>query len=99
MSSTPYRGLPTLDHLEQYDTILVINEEPFADPVGLGDLLADFVDQGGGVIETFATAFFGGVIRRWVGGRTKGIPPSIAVRPTGLTSPVIWVLSTQRIPS
>ena len=61
-------GLPASTHLEQYDAVLLINEGPFADPVGLGDLLADYVDQGGGVIETFGPPTFGGTdhpLGRW----------------------------------
>ena len=61
-------GLPTLGHLEQYDAILLINDAAFADPVGLGDLLADYVDQGGGVIEATGPRTLGGMehpLGRW----------------------------------
>ena len=62
-------GLPTIDQLEQYDAALLINDDPFADPIGLGGLLADYVDQGGGVIETFGFSSLGQIyppLGRWV---------------------------------
>lgn len=40
---------PEWEDVENYEAILVYGEEPFGDPDGLGDLLADFVDAGGGV--------------------------------------------------
>jgi hypothetical protein len=39
----------TAELLEQ-DVIVIYNDQAFADNVGLGDMLADFVDQGGSVI-------------------------------------------------
>lgn len=36
--------------IENFDVALVYGEVPFADGEGLGDILADFVDQGGGVV-------------------------------------------------
>jgi hypothetical protein len=40
----------TAAELLDQDVLVVYNNQVFADPVGLGDMLADFVDQGGAVI-------------------------------------------------
>lgn len=62
-------GTPTLAHLQAYDMLLLWTDSAFQDPVAVGDVLADFIDSGGGlVIATFA--FSRGVDNRWwVGGR------------------------------
>ena len=45
----------TLEELTQFSAILVYSDFPFEDPSGLGDLLADYVDQDGGlVLATYA---------------------------------------------
>ena len=56
-------------HLQAYDMLLLWTDSAFQDPVAVGDVLADFIDSGGGlVIATFA--FSRGVYNRWwVGGR------------------------------
>jgi hypothetical protein len=41
---------PTLAELEQYHAALVWSELPFADPVALGDILADFVESDHGLV-------------------------------------------------
>lgn len=43
---------PDLPELQQYFSVLVFNEpgSNFADPVGFGNVLADYVDAGGGVV-------------------------------------------------
>ncbi len=41
---------PTLNELFNYDCVIVMNEYEFYDPVGIGDVLADYADIGGGVI-------------------------------------------------
>ena len=57
---------PTLAELEAYDAVLVYSNSGFADPNTLGDNLADYVDNGYGVvIATFA--FYSGSIN--IGGR------------------------------
>src|SRR5262249_47245043 len=38
-----------------YDAVIVANNQPFGDPVATGNALADYVDQGGGVIMTLAS--------------------------------------------
>jgi MYXO-CTERM domain-containing protein len=41
---------PTSADLAPYDAVLVYAEQQFEDPDGLGDLLADYVDGGGGLV-------------------------------------------------
>ncbi|MBT3218764.1 MAG: hypothetical protein HN348_06700 [Proteobacteria bacterium] len=46
---------PTLLDLNYYDAVLVYSEVPFDAPTTLGNVLADFVDSGGGVVVATAT--------------------------------------------
>ena len=47
--------LPTPAQLQAYQSVLVYSDRPFNDNVALGNELADYVDQGGGVVlNTFA---------------------------------------------
>ncbi len=56
---SPGRPVPTLAQLLQYDAVLVYSGNSFNDSVAFGDVLADYVDNGGGVV--FAThAFYAG---------------------------------------
>jgi len=50
-----YQSTPTLSQLVAYNSIIVMNNYPFGDPVAMGDVLADYVDAGGGLILTLAT--------------------------------------------
>ncbi len=42
--------LPTDEWLAAYDAVVVFNDLPWSDPLGMGDVLADFVDAGGGLV-------------------------------------------------
>jgi len=45
---------PTLEELEQYDAVMVYSDNGFGNPFGLGNVLADYVDAGHGlVVATF----------------------------------------------
>ena len=44
-------GTPTLSELEAYDVVLTWTNYVYADPVGMGNVLADYVDAGGKVIN------------------------------------------------
>jgi hypothetical protein len=46
----PRNGNPTLDQLLLHNVAVVWSNYPFMDPTGLGDVLADYVDAGGGVV-------------------------------------------------
>lgn len=65
-------GTPTLALLKSYDAVLVFDDtfgHYFADAVQLGNVLADYVDFGGGVVEAAlsnATAQLGGLQGRYV---------------------------------
>ncbi|HEY1395444.1 PEP-CTERM sorting domain-containing protein [Roseateles sp.] len=65
-------GTPTLAMLTAYDAVLVYNESatvPFASALQLGNVLADYVDLGGGVVEaglSHATSGFKGMQGRFV---------------------------------
>jgi extracellular elastinolytic metalloproteinase len=48
---------PTIEQLLDYDTVIVIANNPFLDPVAIGDVLADYVDQRGTVVQTTPTFF------------------------------------------
>lgn len=49
------KNLPTVSDLKAYDAVLVFSNDDFVYPVALGDVLADYVDSGGGVvIATFS---------------------------------------------
>ncbi len=63
---------PTLAQLETYDAVLTWSNNNYANAVGLGDVLADYVDAGGGVVvslhastSTNVARFLGG---RWLTG-------------------------------
>ncbi|HCQ03237.1 MAG TPA: hypothetical protein DIT99_22270, partial [Candidatus Latescibacteria bacterium] len=43
-------GLPTLDLLKTYDLVMTWPNYQYADPTGMGNILADYVDQGGNVL-------------------------------------------------
>lgn len=51
------RETPTLEQLMAYDAVIVASEESFLDNVGMGDELADYVDEGGKVIHTPLTYY------------------------------------------
>jgi subtilisin family serine protease len=58
-----YTGVPTLDLLRQYNAVLLITSYAPADPTGLGDVLADYVDGGGSVIMTIASFINGWAVQ------------------------------------
>ena len=58
---------PTLADLAPYGSVLVANDYPFPDPAAIGNVLADYVDQGGGVVLTLAS-----FVAQWsLGGRLE----------------------------
>ena len=46
---------PTLNQVLPYQTIIAMDNTPYADPVAMGNVLADYVDAGRGLILTVAT--------------------------------------------
>jgi PKD repeat protein len=58
---------PTLAELEAYDVVVVWSNYVFSDPTGIGNVLADYVDGGGKVIDlNFAIDPYWGFSGRWV---------------------------------
>lgn len=53
----PRFATPSLDDLLQYDAVIVGANNPFADPIALGNILADYIDAGGKVIQTVPTFY------------------------------------------
>ena len=43
-------GTPSLEQLSDYDMVVVWSNYQFSDPVGMGNVLADYADEGGGVV-------------------------------------------------
>jgi len=71
-------GTPTLAQLQKYDAVLAWSDFPFSNSTALGNVLADYVDAGGGVVSAVFTAGFaldpnrlGG---RWISGDYEIIP-------------------------
>jgi hypothetical protein len=59
---------PSLVQLSAYDAVIVWSNVNFADSVALGNVLADYVDAGGGVVvAVFACSTVSA--NRWIGGR------------------------------
>lgn len=48
---------PTLEQLLDYDVVLVIAETAFADPWAMGNLLADYIDVGGALLQSVPTFY------------------------------------------
>jgi uncharacterized protein (TIGR03382 family) len=79
---------PTLAELQQYFAVLVYNQPGanFDNPMAFGDVLADYVDSGGGVViaggalDTFSGAAIGGRMR------TPGYLPFLLENGTGIES-------------
>jgi hypothetical protein len=45
-----YSTIPDLADIVDYDVVITWSNYSYADAVGMGDLLADYIDQGGGVV-------------------------------------------------
>jgi len=63
-----YHSTPTLSTLLNYDSLLVFNDYPYNNNVELGNIIADYIDTGRGVVASvFETADeYGNTLRgRW----------------------------------
>lgn len=72
---------PTRYDLLDYDAVLVVTEHSFANPVAMGDVLADYLDSGGKVVQTVPT-FYARDEGNWnIQGRflTEGYSPFVGV--------------------
>jgi hypothetical protein len=72
---------PTLADLQPYDAVVVISNNTFADAVAVGDVLADYVDAGGKVVQTVATFYDPGGFGWGLQGRfvDEGYSPFIGI--------------------
>ncbi|MBS0190805.1 MAG: hypothetical protein U0573_02795 [Phycisphaerales bacterium] len=70
---------PTLSQLKKYDAVLTWTNVPLADPVAFGNVLADYVDWGGGVVAAMFATSGSTTTRiqgRWLTGGYQLIDPS-----------------------
>jgi len=84
ISVTGGAAIPSLAQLCHYQSLLVFSDYDFTDPVAMGNVLADYVDQGGGmVLQTFAF-ITNGVATYGIQGRisTNGYLPFTATSTT-----------------
>ena len=66
-------GTPTLAQLQAYDAVLTWSNSPWSNATAMGDVLADYVDAGGGVVVgTFANASIR-LAGRWINGNYEAI--------------------------
>jgi hypothetical protein len=69
-SFNAFTGIPDLPTLQQYQGVLVWSNYPFFDAHEYGNLLADYVDGGGGVVvAALATGQANGFTTTWLSGR------------------------------
>jgi hypothetical protein len=68
MEWSPSPATPTLAQLQQYDAIMTWSFYNYAAPVALGDVLANYVDQGGAVVQAHS---FGGPSTTRLSGRWR----------------------------
>ncbi len=70
-------GVPTVEMLLTYHTVVVMSEYAFLDAVATGNALADYVDAGGSVVEAVGVFAFDGGFGLELGGRfvTEGYEP------------------------
>jgi hypothetical protein len=70
--------IPPLDALTGYDAVVLVTDLPYADAVAMGDLLADYVDQGGAVVMTLASFIAGFDVRgRFLSGGYQPLSPGL----------------------
>lgn len=86
------RTTPLLADLRPYDVVIVLADAPFADPVGVGNVLADYIAAGGKVIQT-APTFYDGSGAGWgLQGRyvTEGYSPFIGTGDWHTRAELAW---------
>src|SRR5215472_15247562 len=86
-------GTPTLAQLEQYNIVVPFSNNPYSDPVGMGNVLADYADAGGIVVglnfDWFGPPF--GLDGRWM---TGGYTPFNYPGPTNFTTSCLGTYDT-----
>ena len=67
---------PTLVELRAFDAVLVFSDMGYLNPVAMGDVMADYVDAGGGVVCMMFEACYVGMQGRWDADAYYAIPRS-----------------------
>ena len=87
-----FSGTPTLAQLQQYNIVVPFSNNVYADPVGMGNVLADYADTGGVVVglnfDWFGPPF--GLDGRWM---TGGYTP-FNIGPTNFTNSCLGTYDT-----
>jgi hypothetical protein len=86
---------PTLAQLQAYDAVLFFSDASFADPTTFGNVLADYVDAGGGVVQATFSFWIAGIV---IGGRWRAQNYDVW-QPGGQISPGNLTLGTIYDPS
>ncbi|MFH2051548.1 MAG: choice-of-anchor D domain-containing protein [bacterium] len=78
-------AVPVLADLMPYHAVILANNHPFQDPVATGDVVADYVDLGGGVVQTEPSFVVGYNLagRFWDGGYSAF---TLGFDPTGVST-------------
>lgn len=84
-------GTPTTNLLRTYDAVLVMRGSAFADPIALGNNLAAYSDEGGGVVVTMMSTAFHTIEGAWLTAGYHAILP-VADDTIG-DGPVGWVIN------
>ena len=86
-------GTPTLTQLEQYNIVVPFSNNPYSDPVGMGNVLADYADTGGVVVglnfDWFGPPF--DLEGRW---QTGGYSPFVDGGPTNFVNSCLGTYDT-----
>ena len=76
---------PDLFFLQNYESVLVWTNDDFDDATAMGDVLADYVDAGGGVVVASFGNTTGGLDGRFLSGGYHPVTPGAAASTSGLT--------------
>ena len=88
-----FSGTPTLGQLQQYNIVVPFSNNPYADPVGMGNVVADYADSGGIVVglnfDWFGPPF--DLEGRW---QTGGYSPFVDGGPINFTTSCLGTYDT-----
>ena len=91
---------PTLGQLAAYDAVLVWTDGPALDPIALGDVLANYVDGGGGVVlATFGFASGWNIQGRFTAPGYAPLGIGGTMGPGSLATPLVLHQITQGVTS
>ena len=101
VGSSQANSLPALAQLREYDAVLVWSDLTFIDPTGIGNLLADYSDGGGGVVlATFvflnSHGVFGRLEQPFTRGNFSNFGNGNSIIPLDPSHPILEGVSTFR---